>query len=179
MIIGFSGSAGTGKSTLVEELFKLPQYSHYKRYTNIQRMLHNYLGEKFPHSSKTNDISQAGIYSCFVVQLLQEQNLICDRTLLDAFMYSKAAENVLMDSEMEDIFNKAIELYDIIFYTPIEFQIEDDGFRDSTTDYVVKTDSILQEYIKKYKDKVKIVEVRGTVEERMKIIQSVLNELNV
>lgn len=176
MVIGFCGAAGTGKTTLVEELFKLPEFQHYKRYTNVQRTLHNYLGSKFPHSSKTNNISQISITSNFILQLLIEKDLICDRSLIDAFMYSILAKDVTISEELEDIFSKGLELYDIIFYTPLEFKIEEDGFRDSNMEYIEQTDYKIQEYINKYQDKVKIIKVTGTVEERMNKILKELDE---
>lgn len=167
--IAFTGAAGTGKTTLVEALFKLPQFKHYKRYTNVQRTLSNYL-DNFPHSSNTNDISQSTITGSFVLELLKEENIICDRSLLDTFMYSETSEQVKLSEEIEYTFNKALELYDVIFYTPIEFTVEEDGFRDTDEDYITETDRKLQEFIKKYKNAVKIVEVNGTVEERLATI---------
>lgn len=178
MRIAFVGAAGTGKTTLVEELIKLPQFSNYKRYTNVQRILHSYLGDKFPHSSKTNDISQISITSNFVLQLLMYENIICDRSLIDAWVYSEIASGVSMSNEIEDTFSKAMELYDIIFYTPLEFNIEEDGLRDTNTEYIKSTDTIIQKYINKYNN-VKIVKVSGSIQGRMRTILKEINELGI
>lgn len=172
--IAFCGAAGTGKTTLVEELFKLDQFKSYKRYTNVQRTLHKYLGDKFPHSSKTNDISQSAITGSFIVELLKEDKLICDRSLLDAFMYAETAKGVTLAKEIEYTFGKAMELYDYIFYLPIEFTVESDGFRDTNMEYVRKTDEALQKYIEKYKDKTKIIPLTGSIEQRLNKILKTL-----
>lgn len=177
MVITFAGAAGTGKSTLVERLLDMPQFSEYTRYSNPQRALHNFLGDKFPHSSKANTISQAGIYSCFILDLLKNKNIICDRSIIDIFAYSELSKGVDDFKVLEDIFSKGIELHDVIFYVPIEFQVENDGFRDTNTEYIKKTDETIQKYMDKYKDKVKIVEVRGSVDDRLNIILETLKEL--
>lgn len=176
MNIAFTGAQGTGKSTLVETLLESGILPDHKRYVNPQRLLHNYLGDKFPHSSKANDLSQIGIYSNFVIQLLGG-NLICDRSLIDALAYSALAEGVKNHEELEEIFSKGLELYDIIFYTPIEFKVEEDGFRDTREDYIKSVDLTIQKYINKYQDKIRVVRVSGTVEERMKIILESIKSL--
>lgn len=177
MRIGFCGAQGTGKSSLVEKMLELEQFKNHTQYTNTQRTLHGYLGEKFPHSSKTNDISQISITSSFVLQLLQHKDIICDRSLLDNFMYSELSEHVKNAEVIEDTFNKALELYDVIFYTPYEFDVVDDGFRDSDKTYVKQCDDTIKKYIKKYKNVVKVVTVSGSIEERMSIIMNTIKEI--
>lgn len=171
MRIAFVGAQGTGKTTLVNKLLTMDEFVEYKQYTNVQRILHDYLGEKFPHSSKTNNVSQASISSNFVLQLLQNTNIICDRSLIDTFVYAKLSENVSDWRFIENTFADALDLYDVIFYTPYEFDVEEDGFRDANKDYIKLVDYTIKYYIEKYKNKVKIVEVNGSVEDRIEMIK--------
>jgi hypothetical protein len=113
--------------------------------------------------------------SNFVLQLLQEENIICDRSLIDAWAYTELADHVTKSVEIEETFNKAMDLYDFIFYTPIEFQIESDGFRDTDMEYINKTDKVIQKYINKYnKSKCHFVTLSGSIEQRVNTMVDVL-----
>lgn len=177
MRIAFLGAQGTGKSSLVNEMLKMDEFKNHTQYVNTQRILNGYLGETFPHSSKTNDLSQISITSNLVVQLLNNENLICDRSLLDTFTYATLSQNVLNAESIENTFNKAVELYDVIFYTPHEFKIISDGFRETDEKYVELVDKTIKNYIEKYKDKVKIVTVSGSVNKRLDKIVETVKEL--
>lgn len=167
MVVGFTGAHGTGKSTLVDRLLKL--LPNHRQYLNVQRLLASNL-ENFPVSSKTNDITQASITSHFVSELLLMSNLVADRTLLDAFAYAEASENVLHYAEIESIFCEALKYYDVIFYTPIEFEVIHDGFRETDEEFRHLIDSLIRKYIKKYDKYIKVITLTGTIEERMETV---------
>lgn len=173
MRIGFTGAAGVGKSTLVEELLKLEELKNHKQYNNVQRTLHKNL-KNFPHSGLANNISQISITSGIAYQVITEKNIICDRSIIDTFAYAKLAEKVNMLEEIEDTFSEVIDLYDLIIYIPVEFNVLDDGFRDIDMKYIRETDNAIRYYLSKYK--VNFLEVRGSVEERMNTIKNTIKD---
>jgi nicotinamide riboside kinase len=172
--IGFTGAHGTGKTTLVKETLKL--LPDHKQYFNVQRFLNKNL-RSFNVSSKANDITQITITSHYSVELLRNDNLVSDRTLIDTFAYADLAKEVTKADEIRKTFEEVLNRYSVIFYVPIEFPVIDDNFRELDEDFRKKVDEKIQMYLNLYQENTKIVTLTGTVYERMKIVEKTINAI--
>lgn len=100
---------------------------------------------------------------------------ICDRTLLDHFLYTiyfhkkqfKQHEELLIQSLLMDYMNT----YDIIFYIPVEFAIEDDSVRITQEDFQKNIDLLILDYL----NKISFVKISGDITTR---IDCALNSLS-
>lgn len=178
MRIGFCGAQGTGKSTLLNKLMLLPEFSDYKRSINPQRSLSLHCSN-FNINSNTTYLSQISITACYAIDLINNSNYITDRTIIDTLAYVYASDNISVNNKhiIEDTFNSVIQLYDVIFYTPIEFEVEDDGVR--STDVVYR--SMIDMYCKRFLDHhyPQFVTLTGSVESRLHTILTVINQLHI
>ena len=69
-------------------------------------------------------------------------------------------------------------MYDIIFYIDdLSIPIENNGVRETNKDYRIAIDNKIRETITEYRDQCKIVNISGTVEERINQIKSVLDNM--
>lgn len=175
MRIAFTGAQGTGKSTLLNELIKLPPCNQYIRASNPQRTLKEYTNN-FKINQDTDFLSQISITSCYSLELISNPNYITDRSLIDTFAYMYASDNISIDHKhyIEDTFKKVISLYDIIFYTPIEFEAEEDGVR--VTDLKYRT--LIDMYCRRFLDEhyPNYITLSGSVDERLDTIFKTLKD---
>lgn len=174
MRIAFTGAQGTGKSTLVDILMK--KYN-FQRASAPQRILKE-INPNFPINQDTDNLSQSAITAIYIMELIKNNsNYISDRSLIDAFAYMDASKNI-SDNDKAKLLNyyeSFIELYDCIFYIPIEFEAEEDGIRVTDKDYQKEIDENILKYINKYNSKVKIITITGSIEERLIKIEGILN----
>lgn len=176
MRIAFTSCSSQGKTTLVDELKKLDKFKDYTTFPSIQRTLAKGV-EDFGTSEATTDFTQTCMLSVLTYNLITYPNQINDRSLICMLSYNKISKNVKNYKFIEDKFKDIIKFYDVIFYIPKELEVTKDGFRSIDDDYHILTDNTIKEYIEEYKGKVKIIEVKGTVEERMDIILEALGAL--
>jgi hypothetical protein len=106
--------------------------------------------------------------------------MITDRTVLDGLVYSKyLRENGKIAAStmnyVENIFNRMIQGYDLIFYVAPEFEIKNDGVRSINTFFRDRIVAIFNEVISQ--KNVPIYNVKGTVRERVQFVLNVL-EIN-
>jgi nicotinamide riboside kinase len=173
MRIGFTGAQGTGKTTLLNELKK---ENKYLIITNVARDLVKDL--KIQLNENGEDFSQLAIYHKNIEILLSTPSFVSDRSLSDIWAYSKwAFEKKKITSELFSFIEKGIDrymdLYDIIFYLPIEFSLEKDGVRSTSEEYRRQIDSNIKEALHKFYRK-KIYTVEGSIEKRVDKIFKIL-----
>lgn len=197
MRIAISGTASIGKSTLIKDF--LQQWDMYGREVKTYR---DVLDEKnLPHSKETTKASQKAILD-YMVETLQEfkkgDKVIFDRCPLDNLVYSLWAlgqEGSDIDEEFIDecipIVREALTNLDIIFFIPItklnKINIEDDGFRETDKQYIKEIDNFFKVLQRHYTenpqdnpffprdDSPALIEVFGTREERIKMIELYLD----
>ena len=99
-------------------------------------------------------------------------NLITDRTVWDVCAFTKEAKSIKANHK-EVLFDAAMLLakeYDIVFYvSPEGVEIEDNGIRETNAEYRDKIDKSIKWLLKTYSPK-RLVEIKGSTEERIKII---------
>lgn len=182
--IGIVGTHGVGKTTFAIELKKkLNERYPYKNIFIINEVPRS-LVQKTQNNRllvpENNTLTLQFIIMLFQLMEEQKNNIIdsftiCDRTLLDHFLYTiyfhkkqfKQHEELLIQSLLMDYMNT----YDIIFYIPVEFAIEDDSVRITQEDFQKNIDLLILDYL----NKISFVKISGDITTR---IDCALNSLS-
>jgi nicotinamide riboside kinase len=176
MKITFTGTHSTGKTTLLNELKNMDCFKDYTFCDEITRKIQR-SGEKI--NEQGTDSTQLKIMDSHINNL-QFNKSIMDRCILDGFVYTKYLATI-GQIKNDDVMEYAkyamlthINNYDKIFYLVPEFGLVDDGVRSSNTKFQDDVLKIFDSTIKHYN--IPVINIRGTVEQRMRTI---LKELNV
>ena len=171
MRIGFTGTMSVGKTTLVKALKDLPQFKDYKFATERSAYL-NSLG--IPLNYETTIEGQTVFLAERVAELMQE-NIITDRTILDVIAFTECAQkiNVIDKDAFVKYAKRFIYQYDYIFYiSPKGLDIEDNGVRETNSNYRTQIDNTIQQLLVKYGPI--YYELKGSTEERMEQMMKVI-----
>lgn len=178
MRIGLSGTHGTGKTTLLNDLLSTGYFDGYANRSGGSRWVHS-LG--LPINKEGNDAGQILIALNQVRNLWSFDKMISDRTLLDVLVYTDiqyhegkvSYETYLM---IDDLLCDAIDKksYRHIFYIRPFGEPADDGLRSQDLGYHDKTFKTFERLINNFglmqKDFFHIIE--GTREERVRQVLS-------
>lgn len=175
MKIAITGAHSTGKSTLLEELRRLPELNNYKfKKENVREIAD--LGFKVNEESDLRTAKKFYELNCL---LFDDNNIVTDRYILDSYVYASVIHTVEEFKELRNMYYSSIDKFyepDIVFYIKPEFEIKDDGFRSTDKkfrddvskafDLIIK-DLSIPHYI-----------LSGSVEERAKQAQKIIKEKN-
>jgi hypothetical protein len=105
-----------------------------------------------------------------------KENIITDRTVYDVSAFTLSAKSIEWQTKIK--FTKLImqlhKEYDVIIYvSPEGIEIEDNGVRTTDSEYRDKIDNVIKEMLIEWPP-VKLIEVKGTTEERIAIIKEIL-----
>ncbi len=172
MRIGLSGTLSCGKTTLVNELAKLPEFKDYFTSTERSKYLRD-LGIKL------NTDSTVKGQQLFISERCSElfhDNLITDRSLWDVCAFTLSAESISW-KEKQILIESAMlskDEYDFIFYvSPEGVEIEDNNVRCIDKEYRDKIDFTIRELLKEYHPK-RLVSISGSTESRIQQIKEAL-----
>ncbi len=185
--IAFTGPGSSGKTTLINSIdFKKILGEEVFMINSHTRDLKS---KGFPINAEGSSETQINITIRHYENVNNDlgQTCIFDRCVLDGFVYtkwlrqsSKIRNYVLRFAE--GVYHDNFDKYDIVFYCKADFDYVDDKDRDIpfTDREIIKkiydTEiAILQNL--HYNKKTKIVELTGTVEERKKTVEKVLDNL--
>ena len=178
MRIVFTGTHGTGKTTLLENMKKdhlLPTYEY------ICNLTRDVMRRGFPINKEGDDRTQLALLAAHL-NTFNKDDFVIDRCLLDICSYNRYLRDMgivcrevvgLADAMLEDSYRN----YDIIFYLKPEFGIVSDGIRSTDVEYQHAVARHLDDLISKYG--IPVVPLTGTVEERMAQVKSTLAEVLV
>lgn len=170
MKIGLCGTMSCGKSTLVKELARLPQFEGY--YIATERS--KYLRDQGIQLNTDSTLKGQLVFAAERSLELMKDNLITDRSVYDICSFSLSSK-LMLDKQKEWFVNLIMELrdeYDVIFYvSPDGIPIENNGVREIDPIYREKINAVILELLVEYPPK-KLVEVKGTVSERINIVLS-------
>ena len=178
MIISFTGAQSTGKTTLLNELKKWKEFEDYVFIDEITRNVSK-LGMNI--NEKGDDATQTAIMNAHIENLKKGDNLILDRCSLDGvvythYLYSHGRVSRDTFDYARQIFTETCLKYDKIFYLEPEFNIVDDGVRSSSVQFRDEIADIFERYITEFNlRKWNVVEISGSVEERLKAIKKVMS----
>jgi nicotinamide riboside kinase len=172
MKIGFTGTVSVGKTTLVNLLKELPEFTNYKFSTERSKYLRD-LG--IPLNTDSTLKGQTIFLAERCSELLVD-NIITDRTVIDVMAFTQASESIkgIDKFSFNEYASNFINEYDYIFYiNPEGVDIEDNGVRTIDPDYRDKIDLTIQHMLSAYN--VKYHELKGDNTNRITQIKSYLN----
>lgn len=192
MRIAFSGAACTGKTTTLNAfLQKWPQYK-------IPQPSYRSLITENNHSKKTTKKLQLDILTFMIEQqekYTAHDKVVYDRCPIDNLVYTMWAydkdKKGFTDKTVQEsmsLVTKGMRTLDIIFYMTRDSMgaIEDDNKRETDPDYIQETDNIFRAIAKQYtegkcaffppNDSPALIELKGTVEERISDIAMYVTE---
>lgn len=168
MKIAVTGAHCTGKSTLVEELQKIPEIA--KQFTFRGNITRKVKKEGKQINENGDDETQLLVISQHIENSIPK-NVILDRCALDGLVYTtylyekgKVSKQTLRIAEA--VFENLH--YDILFYIKPEFEIIKDGVRSTGKEFQDRVAELFEEYIEAYN--LPVILISGTVKERVKAI---------
>lgn len=181
MKIAFCGTGGVGKTTLVK---KLQDYFSDREFTRLDEITRTLKNDGFPiNNSESNnyDITQLMVLGSHLHNLTHTK-FIADRCLIDGYAYTEylALQNKVNNPVRDAVANSleaGLKMYDIIFYIPIEFGVEDDGVRSTDDSFRRGVDKIMRDYIAEVRVNrgVNFIhEISGSIEERFQMIKQII-----
>lgn len=183
MIIAFTGAQSTGKSTLLAELQKDEAFKDWKFEPEITRSLKERYGVDINENG--DDATQIVTVYSHLDNFLRHKNsnAVFDRCVIDGFLYTVYAYSKGKISEYVKeyacgVHDMLINKYDIIFYTEADIPLVNDGVRSDSVVFRETMVKIFEEYLASFPNK-NVVRLKGSVEERLKIIRDEIEKRKV
>ena len=177
MRIGLCGTMSVGKTTLVNELKNLSEFKDYTFRTERSKYLRD-MG--IPLNTDSTVKGQSVFLAERASELMQEK-VITDRTILDVMAFARCSKsiNYLEALNFCDFASNMLHEYDYIFYvSPEGVDIEDNGVRETNSNYRKLIDQNILSLIEKNKFRIKnLVKISGSTEDRIKQIKNTLASL--
>ena len=177
MRIGLCGTMSVGKTTLVNALKDLPEFKDYTFRTERSKYLRD-MG--IPLNTDSTVKGQSVFLAERASELMQEK-IITDRTILDVMAFARCSDsmNYLESQQFCNFASNMLHEYDYIFYvSPEGVDIEDNGVRETNSDYRKLIDQNISLLIEKNKFRIKnLVKISGPTEDRIKQIKDTLASL--
>ena len=171
MKIGFCGTMSVGKTTLVNELAKLPEFKDYTFRTERSK----YLMDMGVPLNTDSTLKGQLVFAAERASELLCDKIITDRTVIDVMAFSALSESMTANEafHLNSALGHLVEDYDHLFYiSPVGVKIEDNGVRETDVRYRDNINKkILQ--ILDWRD-AKYTTIQGTTEERIKLIKTCL-----
>lgn len=175
MKIALCSTVSCGKTTLVNELAKLPQFQNYKIATERSKYLRD-LG--IPLNTDSTLKGQI-IFGAERASELFHENLLTDRSIIDVMAFTKLAKSInnREKHDFEECFSRLIHEYDYIFYiSPNGIELEDNGIRTIDSIYRDDIDWVIKRMIEKYKPHIKNYhELSGSTPERIQQLLEIIS----
>lgn len=167
MRITISGAQSTGKTTIINKLKTIDEFSAFR--FNDENMRN--LKSKGVKINLEADDESAYIIAESNFSLALEDNYISDRYVLDGLVYAKYhnIKGNISDEVMkyyETRYQDIIKASDLVFYIKPEFDIKDDGFRNIDASFQKEIASIFDYYLNKLNISYTILS--GSTEDRIK-----------
>jgi GTPase SAR1 family protein len=179
MKIGLCGTMSVGKTTLVNTLRKFKEFDEYKFRTERSKHL---MSMGIPLNTDSTLKGQSIFLAERATELMYDK-IITDRTVIDVMAFAQCSKsmNYLDKDKFIDFACSFINEYDYIFYvSPEGVDIEDNGIRETDEEYRELIDFTIQHMLSRYRHRIKnLIEIKGTTEERIKIIQETLSPQSV
>lgn len=178
MRIAISGCSSQGKTTLMNALFEVDEFKHFKKVSSPTRILQQ---EGFSINEEGNEKTQLLIMMQHFKNVLQyQENSFFDRCALDGLAYSMFFYDKIKISGFEklliNLFEHTIKQYSIIFYIVPELPIIDDNTRSLNMHFFNSTKDYFNTIISRYN--IPVIYLQGTVKERVEIVKKYANILN-
>jgi len=171
MKIGFCGTMSVGKTTLVNELAKLPEFKDYTFRTERSKYL---MDMGIPLNIDSTLKGQLVFAAERASELLCDK-IITDRTVIDVMAFNSLSESMTANEafHLNATLGHLIDDYDYLFYvSPVGVKMEDNGVRETDLRYRDNINKKILEILD-WRD-TKYTTIQGTTEERIKLIKTCL-----
>jgi nicotinamide riboside kinase len=172
MKIGLCGTVSVGKTTLVNALKELPEFADYEIATERSK----YLRDQGIALNDDSTVKGQLIFAAERSLELMKENIITDRTVYDVSAFTLSAKSIDWPVKIRfvELIMSLYKEYDVIIYvSPEGIEIEDNGVRTTNSEYRDKIDSVIKEILIEWPP-VKLIEVKGTTEERINKIKETI-----
>ena len=171
MKIGFCGTMSVGKTTLVNELAKLPEFKDYTSRTERSKHL---MGLGIPLNMDSTLKGQ------FVFAAERASELLCDkiltdRTVIDVMAFCELSNSMTANESfyLNSALGHLINDYDYLFYvSPVGVKMEDNGVRETDIKYREEINKKILSILDLRN--IKYTTIQGTTKERVKLVKSVV-----
>ena len=160
-----------GKTTLVNELAKLPEFKNYTSRTERSK----YLMEMGIPLNTDSTLKGQLVFASERASELMQKDIITDRTVIDVMAFNSlsksmtASESYFLNHTLECLINE----YDYLFYvSPVGVNMEDNGVRETDTTYRDNINKKILEILDL--NNVKYTTIQGNTKERIKSVKSVV-----
>jgi nicotinamide riboside kinase len=174
MKIGLCGTMSVGKTTLVNELKKLDEFKDYKFATERSKYLSS-LG--IPLNTDSTLKGQLVFAAERAAELMQEK-MITDRTIIDVMAFCELSKSMSKAEKqhINGVLWHLIKEYDVIFHiTDLSVPMEDNGVRETNEDYRLSIHQKISSILGMHRLMPgKVVEIKGTTEERINKIKETI-----
>lgn len=151
MKILLSGSHGTGKSTINNDLIKLEQFKDYVQLDSVSEKFAVSL-DTFKNPKSLIDFQLSVSLHCFV-EYINQPNIISSRSFADTYAYSmyeyKKTGNIIF-KQLADL---AVSIYNNYntkeykhIYVPVMFDLESKGLRSTNKEFQLEIDNLFKEF---------------------------------
>lgn len=171
MKIAISGLHGQGKTTILNTLKDIETF---KDYTFVDSPTRSLIGKHSINEAGTQDTQAAIMFQHYINQI--NNNVIVDRCALDGMAYTTYFTDqmhISIYSILRSLYLYLIQQYNIIYYIEPELDLVSDGTRSINLPFFESVKSNFEYLIRT--DKIKVVSVQGTVEQRIKKIVDTYN----
>jgi len=180
MKIGFCGTMSVGKTTLVNSLKETGFFRNYEFRTERSKYLSS-LG--IPLNTDSTLKGQTIFLAERTSELILD-NVVTDRTVLDVMAFTNNAKTIsLIKAEMfEEYASLFLTEYDYIFYvSPNGVEIENNGIRETNSEYRDQIDRSIKSLLVKYNKNIRsLTTIEGSNEDRVKaVIDTIENDISL
>jgi nicotinamide riboside kinase len=177
MVISFTGSHSTGKSTLLKHC----QQHFDKRFKYVEEVTRLVKRKyKVPINEHGDDTTQCLIINQHIINSVKyKENVIMDRCIIDGIVYTSwLAKNGQVGKWVEDYaFNVGKILspkIDVIFQCIPDFELVKDGERSESVAFRDEINDMMNHILEQEQFKNKTIKLHGNVEQRMQIIKDTI-----
>jgi nicotinamide riboside kinase len=171
--IGLCGTISCGKTTLVNALKELEQFKDYEFATERSK----YLRDQGIALNTDSTMKGQIVFAAERSLELMKPNIITDRSIYDVCAFTLSSKSISIwekEQFVKIMMNSLRKEYDAIIYvSPDGVEIEDNGVRETNSEYRDKIDYTIREMLKEWPP-VKLIEVKGTIQERIETIKKML-----
>lgn len=177
MVISFTGSHSTGKSTLLNQCQQHfgKRFKYVEEVTRLVKRKYNVL-----INEQGNDETQCLIINQHIINSLKyKKNVIMDRCIIDGIVYTSwLAKNGQVSNWVDDYaFNVGKILapkIDVIFHCIPDFELVKDGERSENKTFRNEVNEMMNHILDQEQFKNKTVKLHGNIEQRMQIIKDTI-----
>lgn len=178
MKIGISGAHSMGKTTIVDAL---RERTEFKDFTFCESPTRSLAAQGLSINEVGTEVTQMYIMAKHYENSKIHGNVVLDRCALDGLAYTSVVLSGFNDPDFKNALGvfgrRCFEAYDLIFYVRPELELVSDGTRTVDPEFfnkIVDSFKYWIDAIKFYKHAPAVVELHGSVDQR---VQQILNTL--